>query len=227
VGREAGVFHGGNVSPDTKHLLNFGAWTQTATGVPSVLMLVDFLGCYPRIQTNLATVQNLNNTLTLPRYTDGAGVRPFFVINTTNGANAQNFSMTYTNSANEGSRSLGANVANTASAIVSHMSYSGTAAGNYGPFLPLAGGDAGVRSVQSAQFSAASASAGFIDLVLCKPIASIPLTTAFVAAERNLLSQLFSLPKVEDGAVLGFLTHAGAAMAAGTQFQGYLDFGYG
>lgn len=227
IGREAGFWHGGNVAADTKHMLNIGAWTQSATGVPAVIQIVDMLGCYPRIRTDLATSQALNNSLTLPRYTNGAGVRSYFAINTTNGLNAQNFTMTYTNSANVGSRTLGATVANTASAIQSHIGHSGTAAGNFGPFLPIAGGDAGVRSVQSAQFSAASASAGFIDLVLCRPIVSIPLTTAFVAAERNLLTQLFSLPQVQDGAVLGILVQAGAPIGVGTQFQGYCDTAWG
>lgn len=230
VGREAGFWHGGNVSSDTKHMSAIGAWTQTATGVPSVIQIVDMLGCYPRIVTNSASSQALNNTLTLPRYTDGKGVRAFYAINTANGTGAQNFSFGssgYTNSDNTSGRSIGATVANTASAIVSHMSHSGVAAGNFGPFLPLAGGDAGIKSIQSAQFSAASGSAGFIDLVLCKPLVSIPLTTAFVAAERNLLTQLFSLPRIVDGAVLGMLVQSGAVIASGTQFQGYSEFFWG
>lgn len=227
IGREAGFWHGGNVSTDTKHMTNIGAWTQVAVGAPAVIQIVDMLGCYPRIRTDLATSQTLNNTLSLPRYADGAGVRAYYAINTTNGLNAQNFSMNYTNTVPTAGRTLGAAVANTASAIQSHIGHSGTAAGNFGPFLPLAGGDAGVRSVQSCQFSAASASAGFIDLVLCKPIVSIPITTAFVASERNLLSQLFSLPKIQDGAVLGVLVQSGAVITGGTQFQGYCDFVFG
>jgi hypothetical protein len=227
IGREAGFWHGGDVSPDTKHMLNIGAWTQAAAGAPAVIQIVDMLGCYPRIPTNLATSQTLNNSLSLPRYTNGNGVRAYFAINTTNGANAQNFTMSYTNTTPTSGRTLGAAVANTASAIQSHIGHSGTAAGNFGPFLPLAGGDAGLRSVQSCQFSAASASAGFVDLVLCKPIVSIPLTTAFVASERNLLSQLFSLPQIQDGAVLGILIQSGAVISAGTQFQGYCDFAFG
>jgi hypothetical protein len=227
VGREAGFFHGGNVSTDTKHMVNLGAWTQTATGAPSVIQIVDMLGCYPRILTNSGSIQNLNNTLVLPRYATGAGVRAYAVINTTNGANAQNISISYTNTTPTSGRSLGSAVANTASAIQSHVGHSGTAAGNYGPFLPLAGGDNGVKSVESLTFSAASASAGFVDLVLCRPIATIPITTAFVAAERNLLTQLFSLPKIEDGAVLGVLVMSGAVIAGGTQFCGYSDFNWG
>jgi hypothetical protein len=224
---DCGLWHGGNVSTDTKHLVNVGAWTNAATGAPSVLMLVDMLGCYPRIATNSSSLQTLNNTLTLPRYTAGAGVRAFFSLEVSNGANAQNFAMTYTNSSSVGSRSLGATVANTASAIQSHISHSGVAAGNYGPFLPLMAPDAGVKSVESCQFSAASASAGLGALVLCRPLVTLPITTAFMAAERDLMNQLPSLPRLVDGACIGFLHFAGAVTASGVQFQGYLDAAWG
>jgi hypothetical protein len=224
---ENGLWHAGNVSSDTKHLINYGAWTNAAVGAPSVLMLVDLLGVYPRIATNSASSQTLNNTQTLPRYTTGAGVRAFYSIDVSNGANAQNFSMVYTNQESTGSRTLGAVVANTASAVQGHISHSGVAAGNYGPFLPLSSPDTGVKSVQSVQFSAASASAGLVNLVLCKPIASIPITTGFVAAERDLMNQLPSLPKIEDGACLAFIVFYGAVATSGTAHQGYLDIAWG
>jgi hypothetical protein len=227
VGREAGIWHGGDVSADTKHILNIGGWTNVAAGAPSVLLLVDMLGCYPRIQTNLATTQTLNNTLTLPRYTDGKGVRAYFQLNTANGGNASNFVMAYTNTVPTSGRGLGAIVSNTASAIVGHITHSGVSAGNYGPFLPLQAGDQGIVSVQSCQFTVASASAGFVDLVLCKPLAFLPLTAAFYASERDLLSQLPSLPQVQDGAVLGLLLFAGAVVTATCQYQGYIDLGWG
>lgn len=226
-GREAGIWHGGNVSGDTKHLTTVGAWATAAVGAGAVLYLVDLLGCYPRIQTNSASSQSLDNTLTLPRYTDGKGVRAFYSLSTANGANAQNFSMSYTAPGPTSGRSLGAVVANTASAVTGHMSHTGVAAGNFAPFLPLSGGDAGIVSVESAQFSAASAAAGFVDLVLCKPLVALPITTAFLAAERDLLTQLPSLPRVYDGAVLGLIVQAGAVVTAGTQWQGYVEVAWG
>lgn len=220
------VWHGGNVSTDTKHIVNIGAWTNLAASAPATLTLVDLLGCYPRIATNSSSLQTLNNTLSLPRYTDGKGVRAFMTLNTANGANAQNTTMLYTNTASVSGRGLGVTVSNTASAITSHIFHSGAAAGNTGPFLPLAGGDQGILSVQSVQFSAASASAGFVDLVLCKPLVSIPLTAAFYTNERDCMNQIPSLPKVEDGACLGLIVGAGAVMAASV-YCGYIDFAWG
>jgi hypothetical protein len=220
------IYHGGDVSTDTKHIVNMGAWTNLAASAPASLLLVDMLGVYPRLLTNSSSLQTLNNTLILPRYTDGKGVRAFLVLNAANGANAQNTAMLYTNTGDVSGRALGTVVSNTASAIVSHILHSGVAAGNTGPFLPLAGGDLGIKSVQSVQFSAASASAGFVDLVLCKPLAMLPLTAAFYTNERDFLNQIPSLPKVVDGACLSLLIGSGAVMAASV-YQGYVDFAWG
>lgn len=220
-----GLRHGGDVSTDTKHLLNASAITAVATGVPAQLMLVDMQGYYPGINMNVATLQTLLGTPTL-RYTNGVGVRAALVVVTTTGATAHNLSMTYTNSAGTGSRTLPVTVSCTASAITPHITHSGTAANNYGPFLPLASGDVGIQSVQSVQLSAASG-AGTAALVLYKPIMTIPLTTASVASERDFVNQIPSLPQIKDGACLTWLLFTGAAVAASTNFYGSIELGWG
>lgn len=219
-----GIYHGGNVSPDTKHVLNVSAITAVSTGVPSQLMLVDMQGYYPGISMNSSSVQNLVGSPTL-RYTNGVGVRAALTIRTTSGATAHNLSMTYTNSDGTGSRTLPVTVSCTASAITPHITHSGTAANNYGPFLPLASGDVGIQSVQSVQLSAASG-AGTAALVLYKPILTIPLTTLGVASERDMINQIPSLPQIKDGACLTWLYFTGAAAAANTNFYGHLEFGW-
>lgn len=219
------MYHGGNVSTDTKHILNVAAVTGVATGVPGVLMLVDMQGYYPGISMNSSSVQNMVGTPTL-RYTNGVGVRAYLVITATTGATAHNLSMTYTNSAGIGSRTLPVTTSCTASTIVPHITHSGTAANNYGPFLPLASGDVGIQSVQSVQLSAASG-AGTAALVLARPLLTLPLTTASIAAERDLINQLPSLPRIYDGACLTWLYFAGAATAASTNFYGSVESAWG
>ena len=220
-----GLQNGGNVSTDTKHLLNASVISAVATAVPSQLMLVDMQGYYPGINMNVATSQTLLGTPTL-RYTNGAGVRASLVVVTTTGATAHNLSMTYTNTAGTGSRTLPVTVSCTASAITPHITHSGTGANNYGPFLPLASGDLGIQSVQSVQLSAASL-AGTAALVLYKPLMTIPMTTVSVASERDFLNQIPSLPQVKDGACLTWLYFAGAATAASTNIYGSLDMAWG
>jgi hypothetical protein len=135
-------------------------------------------------------------------------------------------SISYTNQAGTGSRAFPATVGMTASAIAGHISHSGTAALNYGPFLPLANGDTGVQNVATVTFSAASG-AGTGALCLARPLLTIPLVTAAVANERDLLNQLPSLPRVLDGACLVWLYYAGAATAASTNFYGSLEYVWG
>lgn len=220
-----GMPHGGNVSTDTKHILNASAITAVATAVPAQLMLVDMCGYYPGISMTVSTQQNFVGTPTL-RYTNGVGVRAYLVVTAASGTGAQNTAISYTNQAGTSGRALPVTVSNTASAIVGHITHSGTAANNYGPFLPLAAGDTGIRSVQSLTFSAA-ASSGTAALVLARPLLSIPLTTQSVAVERDFLNQIPSLPRVQDGACLTWLYLAGGATGLGSNFYGHVEFGWG
>ena len=223
-----GIQHGGNVGAGSgfKHILNASAFTAAATSCPCILMLVDMLGFYPITTCTITTVQTLNNTITLPRYATGAGVQAFVTPSTVMGAGTPNISMTYTNSAGVASRTTPATlpIGMTAAAVTSIV-YSGTGTGKYGPFMPLAAGDAGVRSVQSFQLSATYTS-GALNLVLCKPLLTLPLTTLGVAAERDLVNQLPSLPRVYDGACLSWLMYAGAATPVNSALYGHLDFGW-
>jgi hypothetical protein len=219
-----GIPHGGNVSPDTKHILNVSAVTAVATGVPAQLMLVDLQGYWPSISNNTTSAQTLTGTPSL-RYTNGAGCRLFWVQTATAGATAQNIAVSYSNTTPTAGRTLPVTVAMTASAITPHISHSGTAANNYGPFLPLASGDTGVSTVATVTFSAANTGTGA--LCLARPLLTLPITTASVAGERDLLNQLPSLPRVMDGACLTWLYFAGAATAASTNFYGSLEMAWG
>lgn len=219
-----GLPHSGNVTPDTKHALNVAAVTGVATGVPGVLMLVDMQGYWPGISNNSAVAQNLTGT-PAPRYTNGAGCRLFAVQTAVNGATAQNISLSYTDQDGNAGQALPVTVAMTPSSIVGHIGHSGIAANNYGPFLPLASGDTGVRNVASVTMSAANT--GTFALVMARPLLTLPITSVSVAAERDLLNQLPSLPRIMDGACLTWLYFAGAATAASTNFYGSLEAAWG
>lgn len=228
VATASGIPHGGNVGGGTgfKHLLNAAAQTAAATTAPCVLMLVDLLGFYPVTTVTTTGAQTLNNTVTLPRYTDGAGVQAFITPSTVMGAATPNISIGYTNSAGTASRATPATlpIGNTAAAVTSVV-YSGTGAGKYGPFMPLQAGDAGIRSVQSINLSASYVS-GVLNLVLCKPLLTLPITTLGVTAERDLVNQFASMPKVYDGACLAWLMLAGAATPVASPLSGHLEFGW-
>ena len=221
-----GIWHGGNVSPDTKHIVNIGAFGNTATSVPSVLQLVDVLGYYPITTVTTTTAQTLNNTVTLPRYADGAGVRAYIVARATCGAGTPTIQISYTNEKGESGRVVPVTLTAVTTAAAGHIIHSDPTANHYGCFIPLASGDSGMQSIQTVTLSATMTS-GSIALVLCKPLTSLPITVLGVQSERNLLNQLPSLPRVYDGANLNFLMFTGGAYAAGGSISGYVEFAHG
>lgn len=219
-----GMQHGGNVSALIKHLVNLSAWSTAATGVPATLMLVDLEGYWPGISNNTISAQTLTGTPSL-RNPNGAGCRLYWVQTSAAGATAQNLSLSYTDQGANTGNALPVTVAMTASAIAGHISHSGTAANNYGPFLPLASGDSGVQNVASVTFSAANTGTGA--LCLARPLAQISLSVAGLMTEKDLLNQIPSLPRVRDGACLVWLLGAGAAVAASTTFSGAVETVWG
>ena len=229
-----GIPHGGNVSPDTKHVINASAFSAAATSVPAIFMLVDRLGFYPITTVTSTANQALNNTVPFPtgRHTNGAGLRAYVVVSsgaatTPMGAATPSISMTYTDQAgNAGNVTPTVLPVGLTAAPKGMIPYSGTGAGKYGPFIPLAAGDSGIRSVENFQLSASYVS-GVLNLVICRPLLTLPLTTVGVAAERDLMNQIPSLPRIYDGANLSWLMYSGANTPVNSAFYGHLDFAWG
>lgn len=172
------------------------------------------------------------NTFTqrLPRYGDGAGVQAFLTASTAGTAGTGTFQLTYTNSAGTGSRTTPSSPAlptNTATSPLLTIPYSGTGSGKFGPFFPLMNGDAGIQSIQNIILGTAGVTTGVYNLVYARPLFTLPMTTVGVAAERDLVNQLPSMPRVYDGACLGILLYAGAAVPNNSSFFGHIDFGWG
>lgn len=224
-----GIYHGGDVSTDAKHIINASAYTAAATTAPCVLMLVDMLAVYPISTVTTTGAQTMLGTQTLPRYANGKGVRAYLTPSGVMGAGTPTVQLSYTNPATTSGRLTPATpslpIIN-ATAPVGSIAYAGTGAGKFGPFIPLAAGDEGILSVQSISFSATMTS-GAMNLVLCKPLLTLPITTLGVASERDLVNQLPSMPRVYDGAVLNWLMYAGAATPVNSALYGHLDFAWG
>lgn len=309
-----GILHGGNVSPDYKHILNASAFTAAATTVPNVMMLVDLLGFYRVTSVTTTTAQSTTNTLIafstftadagtdiithsninlmnysriqvsttttlpaglsaatnyfvikvsdttcklatsyanavagtniditstgtgthtintlLPRYTDGSGVQAYFVNtnSTALGAATPNLSLGYTRNDGTASRATPTTLPIGKTAAANGLIlYSGTGAGKYGPFVPLQAGDGGILQVDTIQNSVSYVS-GEYAVVLCKPLLTLPITTLGVAAERDLVNQLPSMPRIYDGACLNWLIYSGANTPTNSAFYGHLDVAWG
>lgn len=221
---------GGNVSPDTKHLLSLAAMCAAATAVPGVLMLYDRLLYYPGINAAISTDQTLVNGVALPRYTTGEGVRAWLEVTTAlgTGTGVLTFGTSgYTNSAGTTGRQHGVTVNTVASAAVAAIPHARQAANNnWNPFLPMQAADLGVRSVQQIRFTTAH-SAGVVALVLGKPLATLPLPAVNVWTERDFLFQLANLERIYDGACLGRLVYEPGALVASTPYVAEIGVGWG
>jgi hypothetical protein len=141
------------------------------------------------------------------------------------GAATPNLSLGYTNSSQVASRATPTvlPVGKTA-ASNSHILYTGaTGAGKYNFAVPRQSGDSGIAQIDSIQNSVSYVS-GTYTVALYKELARFPITTLGVAAERDFLNQLPSLPRIYDGAALYFLVGSGAATPANSAFSGDLNF---
>jgi hypothetical protein len=171
-------------------------------------------------------------TIQMPRYAGGLGCQAAFVVQTQPTAGGPNLTASsYTNPAGtagrafQGSPSMGA----TADAYAGRILHSGNAAGRYGPFLPLQAGDTGVASVQSFTWSGGTAytGTGVVALSIMRPLLDIPVPVSGMWSERDLVNQLPSLPKVENGACLTWLLFGAGATTNNSPVNFALDLGWG
>jgi hypothetical protein len=197
---------------DKKYLLNFGAGHITGT---NVVALVDLLVAAGGIDATLNTSQTVD-TAALTRYTDGAGVMMTLEVTTAQGATAQNITIGYTNQAGAGSRSTAA-IAMTASAIAFRLQPAAL-----GALIELQSPDYGVRSVQTAQFSAGN-TAGVLALLLYKPLLLIPTLVAASFLERSTPAMLSGIVDLVVGSdsQLGCLTFLVQTSTTSTGVQTY------
>ena len=225
-----GIPHGGNVSPDTKHLISVSA-INPPTGLPvqgGVLQLVDIQGYWPGIQHNNTSAQTLSGTPTL-RYANGEGCRLYTVATSALGSTAHNIRIGYYNQAN--------NLANTGNIAVRTSSPVGqiTSAfpgGAPSLYFPLVNGDTGVQGVANVVMSA-TAQAANSALVLAKPLVTVTFQSGVnQVSEREFVYQTPSMPRIMDGACLAWLYYSGTGGTSSivtefTNFSGEIQVAWG
>lgn len=209
---DGGIFHGGAVAPATKHLKRFTALTLTATALPMPLMLCDYLVFYPFIDEGTTDEQLLDNTVTLPRHTDGVGVQ-IMAVSVAGRTGGQTFRVTYTNqdgvagqvsqTVKQTTAAANGNVVTTDRAVVQCA----------GPFIPLAVGDTGVRSIESVQMISGP-DVGLFALVLVKPIAQAMIRGIDAPVEVNYFTDFAQLPVIADDAYLNLIACPMGTLAA-------------
>jgi hypothetical protein len=173
------------------------------------------------------------HTLTIQmRASSGAGVLACFVSQTAPTGGGPNLTASdYTNTAGTSSRSFPSTptMGAAADAYATRVLHSGAATGRFGAFLPLAGGDAGITRVNSFTWSGGTAytGSGVVALCLVKPLADLMLPATGVFTERDLVNQLVSLPKIDDGACLQWMLFGTGATTNNSPFNAVLEVGWG
>lgn len=201
-----------SVSPDIKNLVSWKIQSPTATLVPASFYLVDFLLYYPACVVT-GTPTTLNNTATLTRYTDGAGVFPIIAVQSALGAASPALTLTYTDQSGTGS-----NVALALTSPVNSAPISTLFLNNGSPFLPLATTDKGVRKIDS--YTLASGTTGTVAMILVKIIAEIDLYAINTGVLADYIANTPTFPKIEDDACLGIIGVCGGAMVASSVLSG-------
>lgn len=201
-----------NVTPDTRHVSAMAAVTPGATVVPGIAKLVDILYVYPScvITTGAGTV--ISNAAGKPaRFNNGKDVKLGCIVVGALGAATPIITATYTDQ--DGNTGNSGFLAAAAASLPVGALLSGAAIAVPGsPEMLFAAGDTGVRDLVS--YTTASGTTGTVTFFLYRDLGDVPLITANLMSERDFLTQIPSLPTVDDSPCLAALILAGGALTA-------------
>lgn len=236
VESDKGIYTGGNVTPATKHLKNLmlmsaaSSATSTTNGRQEIAVC-DYLLYYPFIDTDaIGEDQTLDNTVTLPRYTDSGG--QVVAVAQSASSTIGQFTFTYTNQDGVAGRVSQNNFTFAVAGGGQIVAASGAGA-SYNPFCYLQAGDTAVRSIESVNMSAAGG--GLMCLVIVKPLIKTVVTqecrrtTSGNLESYGSCTELASIihqagaPRIYDGAVLGLLATGYAGSLASSILAGMLE----
>lgn len=211
---DGGIFHGANVSPQQMYLRKTLSLCATATALPMQMILCDYLLYYPTIDDSELAEQVMDNTITLPRYTDGVGVQ-MMAVTLAARTGGQTFQVNYTNSDGVSGRLSQIVAQNTSSVIgtitTSFLTVNSNASAS--PFIGLQAGDKGVRSVESVTMISGG-DTGLFAIVLVKPIAETQIRGIDAPVEVDYLMNRTEMPRIYDDAFLNYLCLPNGSLAA-------------
>jgi len=234
---EGATYLSGDVSPATKHLTALGGSIVAAAGAPWFILPVDLIGYVKLTTTNVSAAGAKTVVMTpigstaanVDRYPEGAGLRMFVAAYANMGANAPTIQITYTNSGGTTGRVTTAGCVSTASALSGAILNSGNAANKYGPFLPLAGNDVGVKDIETLTWGGTAHASGSVIIGLCYPLASLPIPVPQTGLYNlfDYVNTVPSFPRLRDGCNLQFLVYNTGATTSGGTFYAAGQYGWG
>jgi hypothetical protein len=139
------------------------------------------------------------------------------------GATTPNLTFSYKNQGDQTKASPSAHITPAASAYLSTLFQDGGAGGS--PFVRKFAGDTGMKTLES--YTLSSGTTGTATVFLVKPLGAIPLLALNTPSERDYVYQLPSLPRIQDGACLGFVVNVGGAMITSAKLMAAMDVAWG
>lgn len=216
-------------SSQTKHLLSMTVNTPATTLTPAYLVLTDIIHVYPSL-VMVTTPSTLSNHPTWTgtgdtRMTNAKGVQLSALLTTASsaaGAITPNYKDQDGNDQAITRAIYGPVAAHPAGACFGD---SGASATPGGYTAPLAAGDYGVQRVNSYTIGT-GATGGTGCFILHRPVATIPLAAANTPTVIDFTTGPIRLPRIYDGAHLGFFVQIGGALTTGNVISGELVFGW-
>ena len=201
---------------------------RTSRGTSSGLsqQIFDLLGYYPLIDGDSTDLMEMDNTATLPRYTDGKGVVAVIVSYIAPSVQAGLADIVYTDDTDQ-IRTVRVNLFNTTATggvVVSGSinTMSGSACAIH---IPLPRG-AGIKNIQSIQY--VTPPGGLHCIYLIKPLCTIAGNETNIAVEKSFLTEKgFMMPRIYDGAAINVFSRQAGVTSAGATMFGMFNFIWG
>ena len=208
---DGGLEHGGSVSPSEKYLRMTTGLATVATALPLTMILCDYLLYYPSIDDSVLDEQVLDNTVALPRYSDGEGVQ-VIAVSVAGRTGGARFYFTYTNSEGVSGRTSQIAYQNNSSALGTLQNNGQNNNASANAFIGLQAGDSGVRSIDSVFML--DADVGLMTLVLVKPLGTSVIRGIDAVVEKDYFMEAGVVPRIYDDAYLSFLCLPQGTLAA-------------
>lgn len=214
---DGGFYHGPDVTGE-KYLRKITTQASAVTALPMNVILCDYLLYYPTIDDGTTDEQVMDNTVTLPRYTDGKGVQ-ILAVTVGSRTGGQQFTISYTNSDGVAGRTTTAVTQNTSTVLGSITGSNKATINASNPFIGLQAGDSGVRSIESVTMLGVDV--GLMSIILVKPLTQTCFREITVPYEKDFLIPTSDLIRIYNNAFLNFLCLPLGSLAA-TSLRGDL-----
>ena len=206
-----------------KYLASVSLIVPGTTGQPFEAWLCDYLMFYPLVDGDNTDEQVMDNTATLPRYSDGLGVQAT-IISAAPVTQDADITIKYTNADGVQKTTTQRIWSATNTGSVLNLDMPGaTSVNNNFPFIRLVD-SRGIRQVDSVQMS--TGSGGLFTILLVKPLVMLRISEGAIPVERCFITNQMLLPQIFPGAYLNFFFYATASTNPGN-LRGQLDFIWG